>query len=398
MLGSLLGLKLAQLGNSSTSAALIMTGYYFGLIIGFRLSLRIIKRVGHIRAFAAFCGVNISATLLLSSTNLVGVWVALRLLMGLSMMGSYMVIESWINERASAEIRGKIFAIYLIISYAALGGGQLLLDFADQGIDLLILCAGLFSLCLIPVALTRSISPEPLQATKLNVKQLIKVAPHAIFGCLLAGLATGSFYALGPAFAFSQGNDSHFVGLFMAATIFGGLLLQWPLGMLSDRYKRRTILQVLGGCLTLSSLLVIVLQTHWYFVFIAAALWGGIAFTIYPVAVAYANDRIDPQERVAASGVLLMSYSLGAATGPLFASALMHLSGASGLYIFSAIVGLLLALLEAKRRGAIKVSVDEQGSYIPVPRTSAVIHELNPRIEEALEEIEENQSTAEKTT
>ena len=385
LLGTLLGLKLAQMSNTPFAAALVMAGYYFGLVAGFRLAVRVIRRVGHIRAFAAFCAVNIITTLVLTMTEQLTAWVALRFGMGLAMMGTYMVIESWINERATARIRGQVFAIYLLVSYGALGGGQFFLGLDDgTGRTLLILTALLFALCLLPVALTRSMVPAPLEQESLNVREFYQAAPHAIYGCIAAGLVTGAFYGLGPTYAFEQTQDAQYVGLFMGVIVFGGLLLQWPLGWLSDHFKRRTILQVLGICLMLVSSVVVffVLPMPWYAGLMVAALWGGLAFTIYPVAVAYANDRISPEQSVSAAGVLLVAYSLGAACGPLLASLVMYATNASGLFIFSATVGAILALLEMHRRGAIQVEVEDQGDYIPVPRSSAVIAQLDPRAEE----------------
>lgn len=385
LLGTLLGLKLAQLSSTPFAAALVMSGYYLGLVAGFRLAVKIIKRVGHIRAFTAFGAINITTTLVLTMTDMPAAWVALRFGMGLSMMGTYMVIESWINERATANIRGQVFAIYLLVSYSALGGGQFMLGLDDgTGRSLLIIVALLFALCLLPVALTRSMVPAPLETVGFDVRSLFNAAPHAIFGCLAAGLVTGAFYGLGPTYAFEQTQESSYVGLFMGVTVLGGLLLQWPLGLLSDRFKRRTILRVLGtllGGVSIGMLFVSVPTTR-YLGLMLAAIWGGLAFTIYPVAVAYANDRIPAEESVMAAGVLLMSYSLGAALGPIFASVVMYFTQANGLFLFAAIVGISLSLLEARRRGAIKVSVDEQGDYIPVPRSSAVISQLDPRAEE----------------
>lgn len=389
LLGTLLGLKLAQISDAPFAAAAVMASYYFGLVAGFSLAMRIIKRVGHIRAFAAFSAINIVTTLILTMTELPAAWIALRFAMGLSMMGTYMVIESWINERATANIRGQVFAIYLLVSYGALGSGQFVLGLNDgTGPELLIIVALLFALCLLPVALTRSVVPAPLTAVNFKVRSLFDLAPHAIFGCLAAGLVTGAFYGLGPAYAFAQTNDAGYVGVFMGVTVFGGLLLQWPLGLLSDRFKRRTILRVLGALLALVSvaLLFVSLPMPMYLGLFLAAFWGGLAFTIYPVAVAYANDRIPPEESVMAAGVLLMSYSLGAALGPIMASVAMHFTQANGLFLFAALVGLSLSLLEMRRWGAVRISVEEQMDYIPVPRSSTVIAQLDPRAEEEIEE------------
>lgn len=383
MLGSLLGLKLAQDSASPFAAAVVMAGYYVGLVVGFWVSVRIIQGVGHIRAFSAFCAVNISTTLMLSMTDQAVVWALLRFIMGLSMMGTYMVIESWINERATMNIRGQVFAIYLVVSYAAIGGGQFLLGLDDDtGRTLLILSALLFALCLLPVSLTRAVVPSPMEAISFNMARLFRVAPHAVYGCLAAGLVTGAFYALGPTYAFAQKEDSSFVGIFMGLTIFGGLLLQWPFGYLSDHFKRRTILRILSASLAVTSMGLVYTADMQVWSVVLVTVWGGIAFTIYPISVAYANDRIEPEESVPAAGVLLMAYSGGAALGPLLASAVMHITGTNGLFIFAALTGMLLSLLEARRRGAKRVSVDDQGEYIPVPRTSVVINQLDPRAEE----------------
>lgn len=381
LLGSLLGLKLAQTGAAPLASALVMSGYYAGLVAGALLCTSIIRQVGHIRAFAAFCASNISLTLLLSLTDLPAVWVLLRFLTGLSMMGAYMVIESWLNERADASMRGRVFSVYMVVSYTGLGGGQFLLGLSDTSNTLFILAALLFSLCLLPIVLTRAVIPKPMAQVSFNIRHLFRLAPHAIYGCVAAGLVNGAFYALGPVYAFAREGDAALVGAFMGVTIFGGLLLQWPLGLLSDRFKRRLIMQLLGLALAVASLLQFSLHSL-LLELIVACLWGGLAFTIYPVAVAYANDRISADELVPAAGALLMAYSGGAALGAIGASQVMRAAGAGGLYLFCALIGLLLALLVARRRGAERVATPDQGSFIPVPRTSTVINQLDPRAEE----------------
>lgn len=388
LLGSLLGIKLAA-ANEPLLTGLVMSGYYAGLVTGAMLCINIIRSVGHIRAFAAFCAANIATTLLLSLGDNVWLWVLLRFITGLSMMGSYMVVESWLNERAAPEMRGRVFSIYMVVSYAAIGSGQLLLSFSQQnGGTLFTLGAMLFALCLIPVALTRAVVPQPLEKVHFGLRHLFDLAPHAIYGCLAAGLITGAFYALGPVYALGISGDVGMVGIFMALTIFGGLSLQWPLGLLSDRVKRRLLLLALGFGLAVASLAMLLLDAMPLARMAAAALWGGLAFTLYPVAVAYANDRISAEELVPASGVLLMTYSGGAAIGPILAGLAMRTTGDNGLYLFAAIIALVLALLVARRRGAERVTVDEQGDYVAMPRTSTVITQLDPRTEEDAEESE----------
>ncbi len=383
LLGSLLGLKLTQAGAGPLATAMVMTGFYAGLVTGAQLGSKAIRRVGHIRAFAAACSVNVTTTLLLTLTTSASLWAVLRFGTGISMMASYMVIESWLNERSEASMRGRVFSIYQVVTYLAIGGSQFLLGLdAESGHRLLVVSALLFSICLLPIALTKAVIPAPLEKADLNLKALFSKAPHAFYGCLAAGLLNGAFYALGPTYIFSQTGDASSVGVFMGVTIFGGLLLQWPLGLLSDRYKRRRIMQVLGLATAITSLLLL-LTGQWLFVELGVALiWGGLAFTIYPIAVAYANDRIETDELVPAAGALLIFYGVGAATGPLLAGLSMKVGGAQGLYLFCALIGLVLTLLVAQRRGADKVSVADQGDYVPVTNTSTVITQLDPRSEE----------------
>lgn len=383
LLGSLLSLKLTQFGVGPIAIAMVTSGYYVGLVTGVFLCSRIIRMVGHIRAFAAFCATNIVTTLLLTLLGGATAWTLLRFGTGLSMMGAYMVLESWLNERADASSRGRVFSIYMVVSYGGIGISQFLLGYshlADQ--SLFVLSALLFALCMLPVVLTRIPIPTLKEYVRFDIRNLYHLAPHAIYGCIAAGLINGAFYAMGPVYAFQREGSNDVVGLFMGLTIFGGLILQWPLGLLSDRFKRRLILLGLGIGMALGSLLLLPTRMSLPVELAIAVIWGGLAFTIYPVAVAYANDRIDAKDLVPATGALLMAYSAGAALGPLLAGLAMRTTGSSGLYLFTCLAGLAMALLVARRRGAERVFVEDQGDYLPLPRTSAVITQLDPRSED----------------
>ncbi len=387
LLGSLLGLKLAESGAPPLAAGLVMTGYYSGLILGALTGERIIRRVGHIRAFAAFGALNCALIMLLALIGASLAWTLLRLGMGLAMMGLYMVVESWLNERAERSIRGRVFSIYMVTTYVGLGGGQFLLGLDESGSLRLFLLAGLlFALCLMPVALTRAAHPAPVQAQPFNLRALWRRAPYGVLGCFGAGLVNGAFYALGPAYIYAQVTTASVVAIFMGFTIFGGVVLQWPIGLLSDRYDRRGVLALLHVAVAAVSLLVLLAGGNLLWLMGAALLWGGIAFTVYPVAVAHANDHIEPEQTVPASGALILANSAGAATGPLAGALAMHWLGAAGLYLFAATVSLLLAGAVAWRRDREPVSIEEQSPYIPVPRTSQVIAQLDPRLEENAEE------------
>lgn len=394
LLGSLLGLKLTYLDASPLSIALLMTGFYAGYLAGTLSALHIVKKVGHIRSFAAFCAINVSSTLAITLVDSTTAWVVFRFLIGVSMMGSYMVIESWLNERIDNSSRGRIFSVYMATSFLGIGGGQFMLGFEDGTNTLINVAALLFALCALPIVLTGATVPQPVSSSSFRVGKLIKLAPHAVFGCLVAGLASGSFYGLGMVYGVAQNDDPSFVAQFMGFTIMGGLLLQWPIGSLSDRIKRRLLLNTLGiGLAAMSLLILLTPSASWQL--LLALIWGGFAFTIYPVSVAYANDRVEADELVAATGVLLMAFGSGAALGPLLAGIVMQLVGNSGLYLFTAACGLSLTLFVSQRRGAKRVSIAQQDNFVATPPPSVVVMQLDPRAEldEALPEVDPSDNT-----
>lgn len=382
LLGSLLGLKLAQDGASPLAAGIVMTGYYLGLVTGAFVCERIIRRVGHIRAFAAFGAINIATVMLLALISVLPVWMALRFITGIAMMGLYMVVESWFNERAERDMRGRVFSLYMVVSFAGLGGGQFLLAMNNvHSLDLFLVVGLLMSLCLVPIALTRAVHPQPVAAVRFDIRQLFQRAPLSVIACIGAGLVNGAFYALGPVYAYAILPGAAGTAAFMGITIFGGLLLQWPVGLLSDRVDRRTIMALLSVAVAVLSLLLVLLQSWLPGQLLMALLWGGLAFTVYPVAVAYANDHIESSNIVPAAGALLLSYSAGAAAGPVLAGLSMNLVGPVGLYWFAAVISLLTAMAIYWRHEREAVSVAEQSHYIPMPRTSPVISQMDPRLE-----------------
>ncbi|MGD8575335.1 MAG: MFS transporter, partial [Gammaproteobacteria bacterium] len=252
--------------------------------------------------------------------------------------------------------------------------------------DLLFMVAAmLFALCLVPVALTRAAHPRPVEPIQFDVMHLIRQAPFGLLGCLGAGLVNGAFYGLAAVYSRRLGLDVAGVSLFMGTTILSGLVLQWPVGHLSDRYDRRSVLALLSIGVSLVSLLIMLSGVGLVALLLGAAVFGGLAFTIYPVSVAHANDHIEADEVVPATATLILAYSIGASLGPLGGAVAMWRAGPSGLWVFTASVSLVLGLLVYLRRGADTVTVEEQGEFVAMPRTSAVIAELDPRAEPAIE-------------
>ena len=350
--GTLLPVR-AGLEQFSTFEIGSMGAFYFlGFTLGCLRGGDLVQRVGHIRVFLAMGALASAAPLLHGLFVHPFVWNALRLITGFCLAALYVVIESWLNEKASNENRGIIFSTYAMITLSVMAGGQLMtLLYDPMGWQLLVITSILFSIGAVPIALSTSPTPNRPKSTRVDIPGLLRVSPTGTFGCFASGLANGAFWSLTPVFAGSIGDAARMAALLMAAAVVGGALAQWPLGLLSDAISRRKVLAgitiagaVTGGVLSISagdfsaaaSLALI-------------AAWGGMAFPLYTVAVAYANDYADPTEFVKVSAGLLFVYGVGAIVGPLVASLFMNWQGNAALFLFTAIIHVLLLFVITAR-------------------------------------------------
>lgn len=381
LLGSHISLRLSIAGYNSVIIALVMAGYYAGLVCGSFIAPSVVRKVGHIRAFTAFAALNTIVALLHALYQSAFTWGLLRIATGIAMMGLYMVIESWLNERAESSVRGRVFSVYMVMTFFGLGGGQFLLNTGGQNPQTpFLLVAMLFAACLIPVALTAAAHPQPVENLQFRIRKLFKVAPFGVWGCLGAGLANGAFYALGPTYGVREGLPVNRVALFMGVTILGGLILQWPIGTVSDRFDRQHVIGMLSFAVAVASLgLLTIGGQPLLALLVAGAAFGGLTFTMYPVAVAHANDHIRTSEVVPVSAALILCYSFGAMLGPLGAAGVMRLVGPRGLFLFTALLCCLLGIAALLGPRGEPVAPQDQSPFVPVPRTSSVIVQLDPR-------------------
>lgn len=386
LLSTYLGLRLAAEGVTAVWIGLLMTGYYVGLVMGASVGHRLIARVGHIRAFVASAGVVTASVLGHALTSSVEVWLALRWLVGVAMMCQYMVLESWLNEQAESHQRGTVFAGYMLVTFLGLGLGQLILTWMPElSFRHVILVAMCFSLCLVPVAVTRRIHPAPLHPAPLEIRHFIKRIPQALSTIGVAGLLLGSFYGLAPTYAAASGLDTHLVGVFMAVTIGAGLFAQGPAGWLSDRFDRSRMIQVNAIILTTVSLLIALISLPGVLMWLTT-LFGLLAFTLYPLAVALANDHVDQERRVQLAATLLVIFGVGASTGPLLGSVLMQLGGPGMLYVFMACCSLLLVVFVRPERVTGENLVEEAPiQFMPAAgnlASSPLAAAIDPRVDE----------------
>jgi MFS family permease len=268
----------------------------------------------------------------------------------------------------------------MIALYTGQALGQFLLNISDAKPSLPFLAASiLISLSAIPVALTRIVAPPLDRAETLPIRALYGVSPLGVVGATVTGLMLGAFYALGAVYARRIGMELAAVAVFMSTVIFGGVALQWPLGLLSDRFDRRRVIVIaFAGTLAAGVALALIEAPGWPLL-VSGAAFGGLSFALYPLCVAHANDRLPAEQRVSASGSLVLVYSAGAAAGPLAAAAAMTATGPAGLFLFiAACAGGALLFGFWRQAAALPVPAPEQGSYQILPRTTPMSAALDP--------------------
>ncbi|MVW76300.1 MFS transporter [Pseudomonas xionganensis] len=389
LLSTYLGLRLSESADGLWVGAL-MTANYLGLVLGGKLGHRLIARVGHIRAYVACAGVVTAAVLVHGLTDWLPAWLLLRMLVGLCMMCQYMVIESWLNEQAEGSQRGQVFAGYMGASYLGLILGQLVLVVhPGLGVELLMGVALCFALCLVPVALTRKLHPAPLHPAPLDIRFFLGRVPLSLTTIAVAGLLIGAFYGLAPLYGTRIGLSTEQIGLFMGSCILAGLLVQWPLGWLSDRRDRTVLIRSCSAVLALAALpLALLPQPLLPLLFAVGFAVCALQFSLYPLAVALANDHVEAERRVSLTAMLLVTFGVGASIGPLLAGVLMRFVGANMLYAFVSVCALILVWrVRPERVTHLHQVEDAPLHHIPMPDSTAsspLAAALDPRVDEQL--------------
>ncbi len=340
LLTSTLGLRMAEASVSTFAAGIVLSLYYAGYIIASLTSNQIINRVGHIRAFSTYISLFSALVLMHYFSDNPVYWGILRLLEGYCMGSSFMCLESWLNTRANNNNRGLLMSLYMITSYLGASTGQLLLNIPDpQGIVIYIVVSVIFSLALVPISLTALPSPNITVHKSISLIKLYKISPVGVIGCLCSGIFVGGFYSLGAIYANLIGLDVQMTSLFMFFGVLGGLLIQFPLGRLSDRMDRRFLMMWIAGILFFIA--------PWVHFFVSDGVWqlctgalllGCGTFILYPLSVSHVNDLIEDDDRVNAAGMLILLQSLGMIFGPVAISYFMqHFGAISFVLAYSAV-------------------------------------------------------------
>lgn len=343
--GTLLPVRAGLEGFSAFAVGILGSAYFAGFVAGCIATPRLVQRVGHIRAFTALLAAASILPLVHAMLVTPGPWWVLRGLTGFCLAGSYMVVESWLNERATNETRGTVFTAYTTLNFSAITVGQMLMITAPaDSFALFSIVSILISLAAVPVALTKAMQPAPLAAVKIRPWNLLAVSPVGAAACVTVGLANGAFWSLAPHFAVNVGLGVDETAIFMSATVIGGALAQYPFGRLSDRMDRRRVM-ILLSLLSMASGVALFAAGAYLpkAIMVAGFLFGAFSFPLYAVGVAHVNDMIRGEGFVeTASGLLLLNGG-ASVVGPLIASAAMAGAGAPALFLFTAIVHLGMA-------------------------------------------------------
>ncbi|NRD90306.1 MFS transporter [Sphingopyxis sp. BSNA05] len=368
--GLILPLRGSEEGFSAFSLGLLGTGWAAGYVLGCLYTPLLVSRVGHIRVFGTLAATAAIAILLSAMFPSPWSWIPLRAVSGFCFAGAAMIVESWLNEEVDSSIRGRVFGTYTMINLVGTTGGQMILIGADISTAWFFMLAAIFyCLALIPTTISSNRAPSPLFEVKLNIPQLWRNSPVAVFAVLMIGISNGSFGALAPVYANNIGLDVTAIVLFCSVPILAGALSQIPVGRASDRSDRRKVLIILA---------LVAMAADGAFIFLRpdtgianiliSALLGAAIFAMYPIVVAHANDHADPGQFIQTSGGLLMVFGIGSIAGPFIAGLALTFFGPMALFstLFAAHLSIVLfALLRVWRRE--QVDAEDKASFQNIP-------------------------------
>ncbi len=371
LLHTLIALHGESLGFSVAMIGVLTSLYYAGFLLGTYIVPRLIHVIGHIRAFA-FCTAFLAAVVLLQAIgSAYWLWMILRVLQGLALVGLYAIIESWLNAAAEPTHRGFVFSIYMMLNLGASALAQQFLQLQDEAFVLFCIVAILFCVASLPVLATRQPEPKMRAVPKVQVKRFFRLVPTALVSALISGLVLGALWGLLPLYAHAQGYDLAEVGVYMSVAIVGGVLLQLPLGHLADRIDRRMALALISAAAALVALANLIVPTDNHaLAMVLVFAFGGMSFALYPIAVAHLVDYLRHDELLSASSTLLLVNGLGAALGPLVAGALMTVWQPRLLFVWFAALNGLLAGYALYRFVTRKREVTAANHFVPMVQTT----------------------------
>ncbi len=373
--GTLLGIRGAIEGFSPNTMAWVMSGYFIGFLGGSRMAPELIRRVGHVRVFAALASLVSACLLLYAVVPNVIAWMGLRIVIGFCFSGVYVVAESWLNDSATNETRGQTLSLYLIVQMIGIVAAQVILNFADAGgYTLFIISSVLVSVSFAPILL--SISPAPMfQTTKpMSFKRLYDASPLAVVGIFLLGSIFSALFGMAAVYGTQRGLGVGTITLIVAMIYVGGMLMQYPIGWASDHMGRRLLIIYLTLFGAITMIFAPLMTGNLYTLMALMFIVGGISNPLYSLYIAYMNDYLEHDDMAAASGGLIFINGMGAIGGPFLVGWMMTEFGADSFFIYLAVL-LGLSALWALYRSTVRQapSVEDTAAYAHISPSSSIV-------------------------
>ena len=392
--GNLMGIRSVIEEFNFIATGTMMSGYYVGYLFGSNIAPKLVSRVGHIRVFAAFASMASLSILIIAAYVNPIVWTFARFITGLSVVSCFIVAESWLNDRANNRTRGKILSVYMIVTFAGLAIGMLLLNFdSPENYKPFILVSILLSIALVPILLTKRKAPKFKKISTMKLKDLYKTSPLGVVSSFCTGIIHSVIFTLTAVYAATMNFSIFEISLLLFLITIAGALSQWPIGYLSDLYDRRNIIIIttitsaifcaLIFIASVDALQLMYLATEWgtsklmFFIFIT--IYAGASLSLYPLNLAHTNDFVPKEKFVAAGGGLQLIFGLGAIGGPIACSIFMNKFGPNSFFIFLLIFHVIIGLFGIYRITRRVTKDNPDSTFTPLPKNITPLGmELDP--------------------
>ncbi len=378
LLGTVIGLRADSAGFDDATIGLILSGYYVGFLLGAMLVPRFLSTVGHVRVYAALASLTSTAALIHAVSLSPLLWGAMRIVTGFALSGLYIAAESWLNAQATNETRGRLLSIYMIVVMGGIALSQLLLTVADpSGAQLFILSSILVSLAVVPVTLSVGTAPEYRWAPRLPVAEIWRAAPVGLVGGFGAGITNGGVIALGAVYAARVGMSIDRIAIFMGLLVLGSVVLQWPVGMLSDRIRRRIAMAIVSFAAAGVAVAIALIDPTSTLALALIFVFGGLTFPMYSLAMSHINDHVPAGTTIAVSAVYVFIAGVGAIVGPLACAASLAAIGPDGVFWLMASVNLAVGAFTLARIGVrtgLPVRAQQTFASVPAWAGALVVH------------------------
>ena len=401
--GNLLGIRSVIEEFNFIATGTMMSGYFIGFFVGANVIPKLVSKVGHIRVFAAFASMaSLSSLVHVVFVDPV-VWVMARFLTGFSMIGIFVIVESWLNDRANNKTRGKVLSLYMLITYVGMALGNLLLNVSSpKNYEPFILISLLFSVALIPILLTKRKPPKFKKTSSINIKELFKISPFGSFAMICTGFIFAPIFSLLSVYAITMKLSIFETSILLVGVMLAGAMFQWPIGSISDKYDRRIIIIfssiaacffsimvifVSGDGTSLSNLFLETTVSFNYFstvmdktkLFVFIILLAGVTLPLFSLNLALVNDQIPKEKFVAAGGGLNIIFGLGAMAGPIMCASFMKLLGPNGFFIHLILFLVLIIVFGIYRLNKRQYEENPESTFTPLPTSITPLGiELDP--------------------